>query len=197
MKIGFIGAGHVGQRLATQFLKAGHSVVLSNSRGPESLSDLATSLGSGAKAGTIKEAGSQEIVVLATLWPAVSTVLNDLPDWNGRILIDATNQIPDPILDGPVRGSQLVAQYAPGANVIKAFNTLFARFMDGEIDSGRRVLFFAGDSSEAKQRVKLLFEKLGYAPVDLGDLAQANPIMEFPAGPLSGTHFIVPKNELE
>lgn len=197
MKIGFIGAGHVGQQLAAQFLKAGHSVVLSNSRGPESLTALADSLGAGAKAGTIEEAGSQDIVVLATLWPAVATVLDKAPDWNGRILIDATNQVPDPVLDGPERGSLVVAKHAPGAHVIKAFNTLFAEFMDGEIASGRRVLFFAGDSAEAKQRVEPLFKELGYEPVDLGSLAQGNPMMEFPAGPLSGKHFVVAKDELD
>lgn len=93
MKIGFIGAGVVARTLAKHVLPFGHKVLLSNSRGPESLASLVTELGSGATAGMPQQAADQDIVVLATNWPRVQSALFSLPDWKGRVLVDATNRV--------------------------------------------------------------------------------------------------------
>src|ERR1700756_5994557 len=90
MKIGTLGAGEVAQALAIHLLKAGHEVLLSNSRGPTSLNQLVSKLGKGARAVTMDEAAKAPIVVLAVPWPKVEAVLGKLPDWEDRILIVAT-----------------------------------------------------------------------------------------------------------
>src|ERR1700759_1839026 len=93
MKIGFIGAGTVAQTIARHVLPFGHKVLLSNTRGPESLTSVIEKLGSGATAGTPQEATEQEIVVLAVMWPSVQRALMTIPDWKGRVLVDATNRV--------------------------------------------------------------------------------------------------------
>lgn len=188
--IGVIGSGHIGATLAKQLIAAGNTVIMSNNHGPESLSGLIKELGPNAKAGTPAEAGKQPIVVLAVLRPGVADVLAQTPDWTDKIIIDATNELgPDTYTDPAYPGSELVAHLAPNAHVIKAFNTLFARYMTGQTAAGKRVLFYGGDDADSKQTAAALFEKMGYAPVDLGTLKEAGPMMEFGA-PLSGTHFI-------
>ncbi|WP_315792352.1 NAD(P)-binding domain-containing protein [Paenibacillus sp. BIC5C1] len=92
MKFGFIGAGIVAQTLARHLLLYGHEVMLSNSRGPETLSELVSSLGTGAKSGTPLEAAEQDFVILSVMWPQMPIALSMVPDWTGRVLIDATNR---------------------------------------------------------------------------------------------------------
>jgi 8-hydroxy-5-deazaflavin:NADPH oxidoreductase len=91
MKIGTIGAGAFAQAFVKRALKAGHKVKLSNSRGPDSLREIVSQLGSGAKAATTKEAAACEMVLLAVPWDNVPRILASLPKWNNRILIDGTN----------------------------------------------------------------------------------------------------------
>ena len=93
MNIGIIGTGGIGQALAGHIAKAGFETIVSNSRGPESLAALVSKLGPRAKAGTRQEAAQADVVVLAVPWEHVRGALSDLPSWNGRILIDATNPI--------------------------------------------------------------------------------------------------------
>ena len=93
--VGTIGAGTVAQTIARLALAAGHKVMLSNSRGPESLADLVGELGANASAGTVAEAARADIVILAVGWEQVPAAVKDVPDWNGRIVIDATNQWQD------------------------------------------------------------------------------------------------------
>lgn len=187
--IGVIGSGHIGEAVAKLLIDAGNTVIMSNHHGSESLKDLINALGPKAKAGTPAEAGQQDIVILAVLRPGVADALAKTPDWTGKIIIDATNELPDSRTDPAYPGSELVAHLAPGAHVIKAFNTLFARYITGETAAGKRVLFYGGDDADSKKTAAALFEKMGFAPVDLGTLKEASPMMEFGA-PLSGTHFI-------
>src|SRR5437867_1272695 len=102
MKIGIIGAGGIAQAVAKQALRAGYEVILSNSRGPETLKAVVQRLGAGAAAGSVLEAAQAALVVLAVQWSNVAKALGGLPDWNGRILIDATNPT-----DGPPDFSRL------------------------------------------------------------------------------------------
>ena len=88
MKLGFIGAGEVAQTFAKHFVRHGHELVLSNSRGPDSLVELAGSIGPNAKAGTVNEAAKQNIVILCVRWHQAKQALAEVSDWNGRILVD-------------------------------------------------------------------------------------------------------------
>ncbi|SEN71476.1 NADPH-dependent F420 reductase [Paenibacillus sp. OK076] len=97
-------------------------------RGPETLSESVSSLGTGAKSGTPLEAAEQDFVILSVMWPQMPIALSMVPDWTGRVLIDATNRFEnmEPFV-GELSGknsSEIVAQYAPGARVIKAFNSV-------------------------------------------------------------------------
>src|SRR5580658_1616781 len=129
MKIGFIGAGIVAQTISKHVLAVGHRVLLSNTRGPESLAPLVKELGPGAEAGTPQQATEQDIVVLAVRWSSVQAALFSVADWKGRILVDATNRIASysPLTLGDISGrtsSEIVADLAPGARVVKAFNSV-------------------------------------------------------------------------
>lgn len=195
MKIGIIGAGDIGQRLAKHFLNIGYEVVLCNSKEPETLADTVTALGEGASAGTLQEVASQEIVVLAVWWDVIPSVLSQIEDFQGHILIDATNQLtiteqgPRPAVVPNITGSEYVASLAKNARVVKAFNHLFGQFMDGKMDGGNRVLFYAGDDADSKKVLHPMFEQMGFYPVDLGGLAAGGALMQV-GGALNGKHFI-------
>src|SRR5215469_1051544 len=149
MQVGMIGAGHVSQALARYLLQAGHRVMLSSRHGPESLADRVRALGDGATAGTVKEAARAPIVLLAVPWTQIAPALSGLPPWEGRILIDATNhfvQTEPQLLLADLGGrvsSEMVAELAPGARVVKGLNTLtMERFEAGPRQgTGRRVIF--------------------------------------------------------
>jgi hypothetical protein len=195
VRIGFIGAGTVAQAIAAHATRAGHQVVLSNSRTPETLLDLAVGLGRGASAGTPQEAATADLAVLAVPWPLVRPALARVPDWSGRILIDATNQfadgksIPDDL--GDETGSEVVARHPPGASVVKAFNTLYASELaaDPLRTGGRMLLFYSGDYADANQLLDDFAASIGFAPVGIGGLRNGGRLMQI-GGPLSGLHAV-------
>jgi 8-hydroxy-5-deazaflavin:NADPH oxidoreductase len=193
MQIGMIGAGRVAQSVARYLLPAGHTVLLSNSRGPKSLSELVMELGPGATAGTVEEAAQAPIVLLAVPWAAVPKALSGLPAWEGRILIDATDQF---VIQGSQlvvadlggRGSsEIVAELTPGARVVKAINAVYIKnFAAGpRLGEVRRVIFLSGDDESAKREVGALISELGFAVVDLGEL-QTGGRMQQAGAPLAG-----------
>lgn len=195
MKFGMIGAGTLSRAIAGQAIKAGHDVVFSNSRGPETLADLVDAFGPQASAGTVAEAGDADFVVLAVNWSQVRAAVRHLPQREGRILIDATNQWaappPDFIADQlEVGGSELVAALIPGAHVIKAFDNMYAPKIaaDPVTDTGRRILFYAGDDRDSKELFRSVVDGFGFAPVDLGPLRMGH-LMQID-GPLTGLHAI-------
>ena len=191
VRIGTIGAGTV----ARHALPSGHQVMLSNRRGPAALAELIEQLGPAATAATPAQAASAEVVVLAVAWPDIPTAVGGLPDWDGRVVIDTTNQFlsrppPARIADlGEVTGSEYVASLLPGARVVKAFNTLHGRYIaaDPVHDAGRQLLFLAGDDPSAKTQVADMAAAWGFAPVDLGTLREGGRLMQL-GGPLSGLH---------
>jgi predicted dinucleotide-binding enzyme len=185
MKFGFIGAGNVAQTYAKLFVQHGHEVVLSNSRGPDSLVELARSIGPKAKAGTVEEAAAQEIVILAVGWEKAKQALASVSDWNGRILVDATNRVSDEDLKGKT-ASEVIANYAPRARVVKALNTLVVDWIQDYSDK-KLVLFLSGDDSDAKRKLARALEETGFVPVDLGGLIEGGKLQDFGA-PLSGLH---------
>ncbi len=191
MKVGVIGAGNIGQAIATQVLCAGHEVQIANSRGPETLVDLVERLGPGAGAGTIKEAASQDIVAVAVPWVHLESALSGLPDWQGRVVIDANNAVLPPDYKAADLGgrssSEVFAQMVPGARVVKTANTLAAEVLAGDpvTSVGRRVLFVSGDDSEAKDKVGGIFSEAGFKTIDVGDLATGGRLHQFPGAPLA------------
>src|SRR5260221_6270280 len=178
MKIGTLGAGEVAQALAIHLLKEGHEVLFSNSRGPSGLAQLVSKFGKGARAVTMDEAAKAPIVVLAIPWPKVKEVLGKLPDWEGRILIDATNHFLLPSMElADLKGrvsSEIVSKLAPSAKVVTALNPLYASNLarDPMVGKGRRVIFISGDDGGAKGEVSGLLKRLGFAVIDLGSLRE-------------------------
>jgi len=196
MGIGIIGTGKIGQALAAHLIRAGYEVVVSNSRGPASLVELVRQLGQSAKAGTRQEAAQQDLVVLAVPWSEVGTALTDLPPWDDRILIDATNPVVQPgfrlaDLNGKT-SSEVVASLSPGARVVKAANTLLSVVLaaDPKQAGGRRVLFMSGDDVAAKEEVTVILERIGFATIDLGELATGGRLQQFPGGPIPALNLI-------
>jgi predicted dinucleotide-binding enzyme len=197
MRIGTIGAGTIAQAIARHAVRHGHEVVLSNSRGPASLSALVAGLGPLATAGTPAEAAGADLVVLAVGWPQIPDAVAGLPPLDGTVVIDATNQFatlaPTPTVAdlGDLTGSEYVAALLPGARVVKAFNSLYARYIapDPRHEAGRQVLFLAGDDADAKETVRKLTSEFGFAPVDLGPLREGGRLIQL-GGPLSALHVL-------
>jgi 8-hydroxy-5-deazaflavin:NADPH oxidoreductase len=193
--VGIIGAGAIGKAFAQQLVKAGLNVILSNSRGPDTLAPLADSLGSKARAGTVQQAAQADIVFVSTNWNRTEEALKGL-DWDNRILIDATNPVLLPGYTlaelGGKNSSQVVSGWAPGARVVKGFNTLLASVLaqDPVQAGGRRVVFLSGDHEDAKAEVKQLTERLGFASIDLGGLEVGGYLQQFPGGPLPAVNLL-------
>jgi 8-hydroxy-5-deazaflavin:NADPH oxidoreductase len=195
MQIGILGAGNVGLAVGRRLARAGHRVMLSSARGPDALTPVAQ--GIGAEASTVTEAAVQELVLLALPWLAVAETLDPLPDWQGRILVDATNPFVtfDPLELADLEGrsaSAVVAEHAPGARVVKAFNSIaMTNFEKGPRQGdAKRVLFVSGDDVVSKQTVKGLISELGYAPLDLGGLNDGGRLQQA-GGPLAALDLLV------
>ena len=202
MKIGFVGAGNVTRTIGRHLIIAGHTIVVSNSRGPETLADFAADLGPGAIAGTTEQAAECDVDILAVHWVNVHEALKGI-DWRGRILIDATNAHvgpkPDISLAGVTRSraalkgrtsSEMIAEMAAGARLVKSISNMpMAWIQDFSSNKPRTVIFTSGDDTEAKQLVIDLVNSTGLVAIDLGSLAGA---MHEVGAPLSGLdlHFV-------
>jgi len=186
--VGIVGAGRLGQAMARTALRAGRRVVIANSRGPESLASVLSELGDGVSAGTVEEASAVDIVVIAVPWDRVLEAVQGI-DWNGKIVIDATNDWAADDLNGRT-SSEILADLVAGACVVKAANTLGAEVLgaDPQEAGGRRVLFVSGDDADAKADVVALFQDAGFATIDLGDLATG--AMQQIHHPLAGLNLI-------
>lgn len=180
--IGLIGAGNIGSQIARAAIASGYDVVLSNSRGPETLTDLVSELGPRARAGTTEEAAATgDLVVVAIPLKA----LGDVPaePLVGKSVIDANNYYPRrdgniaALGDGSLTSSALVQSRLPGAHVVKAFNHIYARQIttDGTPPGtrNRRALAIAGDDATAKAQVAELIDGFGFDVVDVGPLAES------------------------
>jgi predicted dinucleotide-binding enzyme len=203
-KIGFIGAGNVTRTFGRHLLGAGHTIVVSNSRGPETLSQFVADLGKDAIAGTKQEAADCDVVILATRWINVADALSGI-NWHGRILVDATNAHGDPVPDISLAGvtksraalkdrtsSEIVAEKAVGARLVKSISNMPMDWIqDFTPNKPRTVIFTSGDDAEAKHQVIELINSTGLVAVDLGSLSKGGAMHEVGA-PLSGLelHFV-------
>lgn len=194
MKIGFIGAGMIGKAVSSQLAKAGHNVLVSNSRGPESLRDTFEPLG--VSVGTIDDAAARDVVFLAVAWRDIPAALGGL-DLSGKILVDTNNPI---IMPGFVRAdtggktsSEVIADLAPGAHVVKAFNHMLSTSYDEgpSVEGAPKVLFHSSDHDDAHAVAEALIQDLGYVPINLGTLVAGGALHESP-GPLAGRVFVEP-----
>jgi len=187
--VGIIGAGRIGQAMARTALRAGRHVVISNSRGPESLGSVVSALGEGASAGTVSQASAAGIVVLAVPWPRVLDAVDGL-EWNGQIVIDATNDFDPADLNGRT-SSEVTADLVAPARVVKAANTLAAAVLasDPHDSGGQRVIFLSGDDDDAKVEVIALFEGAGFFVIDLGQLIEGGGMQQV-KGPLAGVNLV-------
>jgi 8-hydroxy-5-deazaflavin:NADPH oxidoreductase len=187
MDVGIIGAGRLGQAMARTALRAGRTVAVANSRGPDSLASVASELG--VSATTAAEAASAAIVVIAVPWDRVPDAVGGL-DWKGRLVVDATNDWAADDLDGRT-SSEIVAGLVAGARVVKAANTLSAEVLESDPQQagGQRVLFVSGDDADAKAEVVALFQDAGFAAIDLGDLATGGAMQQI-HHPLAGVNLI-------
>lgn len=192
-RVGVIGTGPAGRAIAHRIVDSLIPVVLTNTRGTLSMADLCSRLGPLASAGRIEGAAATDAVVLALPFVRVPELTQAVPDWSGRIVIDATNQFATHVPEhrgyvdlGEETGSEWVARQLPGATVIKAFNTMTLDYLRSEPTGreGRQVAFFAGDDAGACLQVNEFLEVLGFAPVYLGSLRVGGRLMEL-GGPLS------------
>lgn len=203
MKIGIIGAHTVGLRLAKEFAQAGHDILITNSRGREDMQGKLDAAGRGSNihAASMAEVLGCELVVLAAPWVKREEVLDPAHDWQGRILLDATNiylRYPPAYQRDDLKGdsgSEVIARLAPHARVVKAFNTLDFGTLFSPVPTGmKRVLFTAGDDAAAVATVCALIAEIGFHPVALGDLAVAGRLMEL-EGPLSLLNIVTPADK--
>jgi predicted dinucleotide-binding enzyme len=179
--IGLIGAGHIGSQIARLAVASGYHVVLSNSRGPETLSDLVAELGPQSRAATpIEAAESGDIVVVTIPLKNYDTV--PVEPLAGKIVIDTNNYYPQrdghiPELDNEsTTTSELLQAHLPTSKVVKAFNHIYAAALttDGQPagTNNRRALVIAGDDQGAKATVTHLLDQFGFDTVDAGPLRE-------------------------
>ena len=181
MKIGIIGAGHIGANAARLFVRAGHQVAISNSRGPQTLETLVEELGDNATAVSVEQARDFGDVVFISI-PLGK--YNELPvdAWEDKVVIYSNNYYPErdgnieQLDSGETTSSEMLLRHLPGARLVKGFNTIWFEHLKSQGNSDlpleeRRAIFIASDDSEAKAVVAQLIEDIGFAAVDTGFLA--------------------------
>jgi 8-hydroxy-5-deazaflavin:NADPH oxidoreductase len=179
--IGLIGAGHIGSQVARLAVSHGYDVVISNSRGPETLSDLIRELGPRARAVTPEDAAKAGDIVVVTI-PLKNYQRVPVAPLAGKVVIDTNNYYPQ--RDGHIRElddesttvSELLQTHLPSSKVVKAFNHIHAAQLttDGTPagTANRRALVIAGDDAGAKATVTRLLDQFGFDVVDAGPLKE-------------------------
>jgi predicted dinucleotide-binding enzyme len=194
--VGFIGSGHIGSTVARLSVAAGHQVVVSNSRGPATLADLAAELGPLARAATGEEAAAAGDIVVVTIpfraYPGVPA-----GPLVGKVVLDTCNYYPErdghfeALDDGLETSSELLQSHLAGAQVVKVFNNIFYKHLlslsrpSGAAD--RSFLPVAGDDPDAVSRTRDYLDSIGYGAVNAGNLAES--WRQEPGAPVYGTPY--------
>lgn len=179
--LGLIGAGNIGSSLARAAIKQGWDVVLSNSRGPETLADLVAELGPRARAATPAEAAeAADLAVVTVPLAAIPTI--PVEQLAGKTVIDTNNYYPQrdgqiAVLDDEsTTVSELLQAHLPTSSVVKAFNHIYfehiAEYAQPAGSAGRKGLAIAGDDAVAKATVTAFIDAIGFDAVDLGPLSE-------------------------
>lgn len=185
MTFSIIGSGAIGTALARQFARKDIPVRIANSRGPASIAPLAAQLGSTIEPATLDDALTADIVILAVPFTAIADTVASVADWQGRIVIDATNAIDftdfSPANLGGELSSDIVAKALPGARLVKGFNTLPAAVLaaEPEVEGGRRTIFVSSNDAEATAAAANLIDALGFAPLALGRIDEGGRLQQF------------------
>ncbi len=179
--IGFIGSGHIGSQLARLAVAHGYDVVLSNSRGPQTLGDLVDELGPHARAATPAEAAAAADLAVVTI-PLHALATVPVEPLAGKVVIDTDNYYPQ--RDGQVADlddetttvSELLQRHLPSSKVVKAFNHILSSELttDGSPAGtpGRRALVAISDDEAARARVAALIDELGFDAVEVSPLSE-------------------------
>jgi predicted dinucleotide-binding enzyme len=178
--IGIIGSGHIGATLARLAVTAGYEVVVSNSRGPQTLVDLVAGLGELARAATAREAAEAGDLVIVTI-PLKNYPEVPVAPLAGKVVIDTNNYYPQ--RDGQIAdldshrttSSELLQAHLPTSRVVKAFNHINSADLGSQATpraAGRRALAIAGNDAAAKSEVAALIDRIGYDVIDAGPLAE-------------------------
>jgi 8-hydroxy-5-deazaflavin:NADPH oxidoreductase len=177
MTYAIVGFGAIGQALARMFARKGIEVAVASRRSPEALAPQANAIGPTIIPKTLKDALEADVVMLAVRYEQHREVAKARASWKGKIVIDAMNTFDDL---GGIPSSSVVAQALPGAQLVKAFNHLPARTLaeDPASNGGRRVVFLSSDDESATATVTTLAEQLGYAPVNLGKIAEGGLLVQ-------------------
>jgi len=180
MKIGIIGAGFIGKAITELAVKSGHSVMLSNSRDPNSMFSTLRALH--CEGGTAQQAAEYGDIVLVAV-PFYAVVNLPAEALKGKVVMDANNYYPErdghyPQLDREeTTTSEMFANWLPGTRVVKVFNAIYANELltDGRLEGAkdRRALPVASDDQEAKQQVIELLSQFGFDALDTGGLAES------------------------
>jgi len=182
MRIAVIGIGHVGEALGTGWARAGHEVIFAarNPNAADAQHLLSQAAGKAKIASVADSVAKADIVALAVPWAAVAGLLQDIGSvLSGKILIDCTNPTKElPAMDRAAgSGAEQVARLAPGAKVVKAFNTTgFENMKNPKYGDDVVTMFYAGDDADTKKVVHGLAKDLGFDPVDAGGLPQAHTL---------------------
>jgi 8-hydroxy-5-deazaflavin:NADPH oxidoreductase len=181
MSYAIVGFGAVGQALARAFARKGIEVAVASRRPPEALAPQAIAIGPTIVPRNLKDALEADIVILAVPFWQHRAVAEARASWHGKIVIDVTNAFGVPVEDlGSLPSSAVIAQAMPGARLVKAFNHLPADVLAQEpaVEGGRRVIFLSSDDESATATVAALVERLGYAPVSLGKIAEGGQLVQ-------------------
>jgi len=194
MKIGIIGAGEIGKAFATRAAAAGYEIMISNSRGPESLREFASSLGDSVSAVDLNTAMSADVLFLSLPWQHIENVLKGY-DFSGKIIIDPTNPILPGFVIAPLGGessSEVLQKLIGDGKLVKAFNNLRPDVLgaDPREKGGNRVIFYSGDHQDANDQVAEIISTIGFAGVGIGSLAVGGPLQQFPGSPFAGLNLI-------
>ena len=179
--IGLIGSGNIGGTIARLAVAAGHDVVLSNSRGPETLTDLVDELGPRARGATAAEAAAAGDIVVVTV-PLKAYRQVPVEPLRGKVVIDTNNYYPErdghiaELDDESATTSELLQAHLPQSRVVKAFNNIYVSHL-GSLQRparhpDRSVLAIAGDDAAAKQTVAEFLDSIGYDAYDIGPLRE-------------------------
>jgi predicted dinucleotide-binding enzyme len=194
-RIGILGGGPLGRAVARTMARTGIQTAIHS--GPSEECPLPTPdvLRGTVTEATLQQAAEEEIVLLSVAWADLVDTMAAIPDWEGRILIDATNPVLPKADCAELEGrtsSEIVSDLAPGAQFVKAFNTLPPDLLAAEPEQagGRRVLFLSGDHLRAKAEVGRLIRQIGFAGIDLGGLVDGGKLQQFPDGPLRGLNLV-------